>query len=63
MAGHGYNPITKADMLLNDYSFYNISWTETRDNFYAKKQAMIEYCETLPSHRQFLLKEIYKETE
>jgi len=60
LAGHGYNPLSKTDLLLDDYLSSNISWTKTRDLFYAKKKAMIEHCKTLPSHYEFLKREIYK---
>ena len=62
MAGMGYNPISKAEADMTCYrnpEAYN-KIQSVRNVYKKKKEKILQYIETLPSHYQFLKEGIYK---
>lgn len=62
LAGMGYNPMTKAKIDVLCYNYPNIydEIQSLRDKYEERKVHILSYIDSLPTHYEFLKKEIYK---
>jgi flavin-dependent dehydrogenase len=60
LAGHGYKPLSKADILFSETKWAELTWENTKKLFENRKRRAIEACYKMKSHYQFLLDEIYE---